>query len=262
MKIGHIVSTMNNNNIKKLIQDMQIQADTIIVNQTDQVKYEQKEIQGYKHEIYYFNEKGVGLSRNNGIMRSDFDITIMSDDDMKYIGNYQNIISEAYINHPDADMIVFNVQIHENGKIRTPVKKSGRVHFFNCLRYGTVTFTFKTDSIRKKNIHFSLLFGGGAKYSGGEDTIFIWDCIKSGLNVYSVDLIIADVYNDDSTWFKGYTDKYFFDRGALFGTLSKNWSKLLCFQFAFRKKKFFKKEKTFSEAYSLMLKGIKEIKNK
>jgi len=259
MEIGHIVSTMDNQNIDRLIKKMKLATRSIIVNQTNKFTFDSLTVDNLRHDVYSFNERGVGLSRNNGLMRSNFDVTIMSDDDMEYIESYEKIISNAYRKHPDADMIVFNVKIHEKNAVRMPVKKNGRVHIFNCLRYGTVTFTFKTESVRNKKIYFSLLFGGGSRYSGGEDTIFIWDCIKSGLKVYSIDTVIANVYNDDSTWFKGYTDEYFIDRGALFGELSKRWAKLLCLQFALRKRKLFKDRKNWMEAYRLMVNGIMEI---
>lgn len=259
MKIGHIVSTMNNLDIKELILTMKLKKSSIIINQSDKVSYENIRLNNANYEIYNFNERGVGLSRNSGLMRAIFDIIIVSDDDMIYIDGYEAIIEEAYKKYPDADMILFDVRIHENGKIKTLVRKEGRVRFLNCLKYGAVSFTFKNEEIRKKNIVFSLLFGGGAKYSNGEDTIFIWECLRAGLRIYSVDSIIADIHNDDSSWFEGYNEKYFKDRGVLFATLTKRFSKILCLQFALRKRELFRDEMSWLEAFKIMLKGTEEI---
>ena len=68
------------------------------------------------------------------------------------------------------------------------------------------------------------MFGGGAKYSCGEDSIFIHDCIKNGLKVYVSPAKICSVSQEKSTWFKGYNEKFFFDKGvlvkAIFGKLA------------------------------------------
>ena len=40
------------------------------------------------------------------------------------------------------------------------------------------------------HITFSLLFGGGAKYSNGEDSLFLKDCLKYGLVVYAVPVCV------------------------------------------------------------------------
>ncbi len=39
--------------------------------------------------------------------------------------------------------------------------------------------------MHKKHVSFSLLFGGGARATAmGEDSLFIRDCIRSGMKVY------------------------------------------------------------------------------
>ena len=60
------------------------------------------------------------------------------------------------------------------------------------------------------------MFGPGGIYSHGEDTLFIVDSLKKGLKVYGVNVLIGSASNSSSTWFNGYDEKYFFDKGALF----------------------------------------------
>src|SRR5699024_7943537 len=160
---------------------------------------------------------GVGLSRNNALMRATADICLMADDDMIYKDNYTDIVINAFKENPKADIIMFNVPIHkENGDTIVKVKKNERVRFYNSLRYGTVNIAFKKDSIIKKDVFFSLLFGGGARYGSGEDSLFIINSLKKGLKIYSCTEVIAEINDNGSTWFEGYNKKYFFDRGALF----------------------------------------------
>ena len=51
--------------------------------------------------------------------------------------------------------------------------------------------------------------------SCGEDTLFLKELIEKGLKLYKSPIRIASVDMSDSTWFKGYNEKYFKDKGAL-----------------------------------------------
>lgn len=91
------------------------------------------------------------------------------------------------------------------------------------MKYGAVRIAVRTQKLRQANIYYSLLFGGGAMYSSGEDSLFIAECIRKGLRVYTNPTLIGHVSQEKSTWFKGYTNKYFIDKGVLFASLSKRW---------------------------------------
>lgn len=255
-----LVSTMNSKDMS-IYDDMNITSDAIIINQCDKNDYEEKVKDNKLIRMYSFNEKGVGKSRNNALMRSTGDICMMADDDMVYVDGYEDIVINAFKANPNVDMIVFNVRVHNNNGTKERVKKNQRVRFYNCLKYGTVTFAFRRKKVYQENIFFSLLFGGGAKYGAGEDSLFIWDCIKKGLKVYSNKNVIADVYNYDSTWFKGYNKKYFIDKGALFAALSKRFSSLLILQFAIRRRKMYRKQVSVFDAIKFMFMGAREYYN-
>ncbi|MDT2802003.1 glycosyltransferase family A protein [Vagococcus lutrae] len=256
MKIDTLVSTMNTPNPLNLINRMKIESDVIMINQTNYNSYKAYNIKKNIYRVYSFDEIGVGLSRNSALMRSFADICIMADDDMVYREGYLDEIKKAYKQNPNADMIVFNVNIYESNNIRQTVKKSKRVRWYNCLRYGTVTFTFKRESILKINNSFSLLFGGGAKYGSGEDSLFIWNAINKGLKVYAVNKTIADVYNNNSTWFEGYNEKFYKDKGALFAALNSRYYWIFNLQYVMRHPS---KEYSRSTVLNLMQMGAKEF---
>lgn len=249
-----LISTVDKN-AYELSKKMNLKSSALIINQQVSNYYNEYELEEYIIREFGFNERGIGLSRNTALMRSKADICLMADDDMIYVDDYLEKIEKEYRNNPDADMIIFNVRVHDSSGVIEKVKKSGRVNYFNSLKYGTVSFTFKREKILKNNIFFSLLFGGGAKFSNGEDSIFLWDCLKKGLNVYSSTEIIADVYNFQSSWFTGYNEKFFLDRGSLFEALSPKFSLLLIYQYVIRKYPIFRNYYSRAEAISLMKKG-------
>lgn len=85
------------------------------------------------------------------------------------------------------------------------------------MRYGTVRIAARRNSLIKHNITFNQNFGGGSKYGSGEDTLFLTECLKAKLNIYAVPEYIGTIKDErESTWFKGFNEKYFMDKGALF----------------------------------------------
>lgn len=262
MRLQVLVSTMHQSD-DSLIEKMNIRSDAVIVNQTDSFSY--KEIIEDENiiKIYSLNERGVGLSRNSAFMRSDADICLFADDDVTYVDDYEKKIIDEFQKHPKSDVIVFNVpSTNKDPRQKDYIaKKWKKLTTINCFRHGTFRIAVRRNQILKKNIFFTLLFGGGAKYSAGEDSLFLAECIRKGLKVYESDVIIGNVSHEESTWFKGYTDKYFMDKGAFYACFSKRIPFLWCLQFAVRRKKLYIKEKSFKDACALMRKGIKQYKS-
>lgn len=259
-KIQVLVSCMNKKSMEQIVSEMNIQTEAIIINQCDTNDVERKIINENEIQMYSFSERGVGVSRNNALVRANADIIIIADEDVRYVDNYVSIIEDAFKKTPDADMIVFNVPSENKERPVYEIKKGGRVYKHNCLRYGAVKFVIKLDRLREKNIFFSLLFGGGAKYGSGEDSLFIMECVRKGLKVYSNPTIIGYVKQDDSTWFKGYTEKYFIDKGALYACLFPKFTTVFCIQYLVRHKNILNNDINIKKAFNLMKQGVSEIK--
>lgn len=261
MKIQVLVATMNQQNIEKLLEEMNISTEAIITNQTNAFFYKEIRYKNNDIKIYNFNEKGVGLNRNNSLMRADGDIILIADDDIRYIDNYAEIVLREFEEKPDADIIIFNIFSKDQERNRYVIKKNKRIYTYNCLRYGAVRMAIKLDSIKNKNIFFSLLFGGGAKYGSGEDSIFIYNCIRSGLKAYSSTKEILMLRENESTWFKGYDEKFFYDKGALLASIFKRKSCITIPIFILKNRKMTNKI-GIRKAYKNMINGYKEFLNK
>ncbi|MBC5682823.1 MULTISPECIES: glycosyltransferase family 2 protein [Ruminococcus] len=257
MKVQVLVAAMNQHD-HTLVEKMNIQSDVIVGNQCDFNSIEQFEYRGYSATYLNFSERGVGLNRNNALMRATGDICLFADDDMVYVENYTELIENAFLNHPDADIIAFNLV--EDVPTRYIIKDTKRIRFYNFLTYGTARIAVKLSKIRENGILFNLCFGGGTTHCHGEDNIFISDCLKKGLKMYAVPISIAELTEErESTWNSGYNQKYFFDQGVLYKTISKKLWKLLCLQDSIRHAR--KEYKTsWMNAYTLMIKGGKELK--
>lgn len=240
-----------------IIKKMNIRGNVLVVNQSDYHDY--IEVNSSSQQVvkmYSFCERGIGLSRNTALMRATGDICLLADDDVVYNDDYESMILQAFRENPHADVIVFNVpSLNKNRKGAPLIEKVSSINFFNFMRYGAFNIAFKKESINKANIFFSLLYGGGAKYSAGEDTLFLYECLNRGLKVIASPKEIGKVKHEDSTWFYGFNEKYFLDKGVLYTNLSKRLSYFLILQFAIRKHRIYRENMKFFDAVKYMFKG-------
>ena len=260
MKIEVLASVMDKKDYE-ILKKMNINSDAIIINQCDKFKYDEFIFNGNNIRFISLKERGVGLSRNNALMRATGDIVVFADEDEIFINNYEKIILSEFRKYPKADMIIFSVPSLNSKRPTINIEKAKKIHKFNCMKYGAVNIAVRLDFIHKKNIYFTLLFGGGAKYLSGEDSKFIIDIINNCGVVYASPKIIAYVKQDDSTWFQGYNEKYFISKGAFYFSISKHFWTLYCFQFLFRHKNTYSKL-GLKKALKNMKKGAGELKCK
>ena len=115
-------------------------------------------------------------------------------------------------------MLLFNVRVQENRRTYW-IDRFHRVRWYNCGRYPAYSIAVRTAKMHSRNLTFSLLFGGGARYANGEDSLFLLDCLKAGLKIYAVPEEIGEEVPRPSTWFRGYDEKFFHDRGVLYHVL-------------------------------------------
>jgi hypothetical protein len=260
-----LISAMNikgNLDFMKFIEQRNVQGENVtVINQITDKNIVPANIENNKNKLYSYNEKGLSKSRNNALEKASKDICLFADDDVKYVHDYKKIIKEAYRKNPNADIIIFYVE-SKNKNRRSKKIKNGRMNWLQSMKVKSSEISFKRENIVKSKIRFDENFGSGTKISNGEETIFIADCIKNGLNVVSYNKKIAETENKDSTWFKGYDKKYFLDRGAIFARMSPKLYKLLILQFAIRKHKLYSKKFKIIEVYNIMKAGAKEYEGK
>ena len=214
-------------NIERLLQQMDVNCDAVIMNQADAEDRQEFTFRGHHILSLTSRERGVGKSRNACLREARDELLLFGDQDIVYQTGYADAVAAEFDAHPEADMILFNVDIAEDRRTfyNTAWK---RVKWYNCGRYGAVTFGIRRDVLQSRNIGFSLLFGGGAKYLAGEDSLFLKDLMDSGVKVYASPVCVGREVVGESTWFKGYDERFFHDRGVLYsclyGKLAFAWS--------------------------------------
>lgn len=256
-----VLASVMNQTADKMIQKMHLDSDAVIINQCDCLDYEEIELDEHKIRFYSFPERGIGRSRNEAIMRSDGDICLFSDEDIVYESGYEQAIIQEFEENSKADMILFNIAVEESRRTYFITERK-KVHWYNCGRYGAVSFAVRRDSLLSSGVMFSQLFGGGAKYSNGEDSLFLKEFLKKGYQVYTAPITIGKEEVRESTWFSGYSEKFFFDRGVLYHYLYGKMAYLFALRFLMAHRGKMCNEMTLRQAYGCMRNGIREIRRR
>lgn len=223
MTIQVLVATMDQTD-HSLLERMNIQTDVLVINQCDTDRVERFVFRGHSVLWISMKERGVGLSRNTALMRATGDILLFADDDVCYWDGYADSVKAFFEKHPHCDFAAFNLESQNQNRPEKLTLKDYHLRWYNSMKFGTFRLAIKKNSIRRAGVCFSLLFGGGAVYQSGEDTIFIQECLRKGLHGMASSLHIGTVLQEESTWFRGYDERYYSDRGVLmrqmFGIMS------------------------------------------
>lgn len=227
-----LVATMHRKDFS-LVEYMNLRSDAILANQTDIDDIRTEEFPFGTVKIISTTTRGVGLNRNISILAADAEILLFADDDITYRDDAADRVTAAFQENPKADVMIFSMDYTRDGEVieRRHLKKK-RLHIWNAMRYGACALAVRRSAILRGNLLFHPLFGGGCLYGSGEDSLFLRDCFKKGLGVYSHDYVLGICRRDSSSWFSGCDEKYFYDKGALMGFLFPRLSRLMVLRFA------------------------------
>ena len=189
-----------------LVKEMNLNTDAILANQCDEYFYKEFiQPNGSVVKLVSTMDRGVGNNRNKALSYASNKYLLCSDQDMIYVDGYEKIVIEAFKKCKKADMIIFDLEyLNYLMPVKKNQQKCKKIYIWNSMRYGAASIAMKKSSIDKACLSFSRLYGGGAKYSSGEDSLFIRDAFKKKMKIYFYPAVIAKVKQEESTWFKGY----------------------------------------------------------
>ena len=244
-----LISCMHKRDFR-ILKDSNIHCNALIINQTDK----NETLRTDNAQMICTTERGLSKSRNMAVSHTAADICLLSDDDEVFVDGIDVIVQNAYEKIPNADIIIFkmiNYPTSLGNKIR-PLKMR------DLLKVSSWQISFKTDKIKGK-IRFDENIGAGTNNGGGEENKFLMDCYKGGLKIYYYPQEIASVAQNESTWFHGYDDKFFYIRGAntryIFGL---KYSLVYALYYALTKRKLYRSKISTRRALSCLYHGIKD----
>ena len=250
--------TMNQKDFSK-IEKMNIHSNIVFANQANEVSYNEIKHNNHYAKMITTNTIGVGKNRNLAMMYSSADICLIADDDLVYVDDLEKIILDEFFHHPKADIIIFHLDTDGENRKQISYKNTRKHHRYENMPWGAIRICYKKSSIDKANLHFTELFGGGCKYPSGEDSIWLLDAKKAGLTFYVSNKTIGKVSFEESSWFTGYDDKYYFAKGAYYAAVHKKSIFIWYMYFLFRTRNF--GELNIKRKWKMMRLGSKAYNN-
>lgn len=241
--ISVLISTMNNIVPKFFSKNKGL---AVVVNQT-----KDDGLLSDEHGWIKSDQIGLSKSRNLAIKNAQSKYCCISDNDVYYVGNYEELIRNSFSKYPHADVLLFQIKDENDVPYKKYENKVYKVGFFDVLKFSSIEIVFKRKSIIDKNIFFDERFGLGSLYKCGEENIFLLDCLKSNLNIYSINIPLV-IHPLESSG-KIIDDLYFYNRGAVFTRLyGFSFAFLIFIIFCFKKTKNYK---YLFHNFLLMIKG-------
>lgn len=188
-----------------------LKCDTVVISQCGECSRTEVTLQnGALVKLICTDERGLTKSRNMAIDESEADICLLCDDDETFIDGFEDKLIRAYEKLPAADIVIVrmkNVPCGFGKKARELTKRE-------LFSVSSWQISFRRKSVVEAGVRFDELMGAGTPNGAEEELKFLTDCKKAGLRIFYAPVTVASVAQQSSTWFKGYDERFFENRGA------------------------------------------------
>lgn len=233
------IATMHKTKVQclEMLAAENIHCDCIIVDQCDEDGYAEENVGGQHIRIFFTTERGLSKSRNMALRNMKADIMAIGDDDLYYYDGFDKMILSYYERNRNADAVLFNMDDYN----KVYPDSSKQCCFLELSGYKSIQTTFRSSLHGHKPIQtvsFNEYFGtGSAHVQSGEENIFLADLWRAGARIYYCKDKIVRREETESSWFKGYTEAFLKDRGAIYYAMSRFWYGLYVFRYTFKIRK-------------------------
>lgn len=209
MRLEVLMSCMHQRD-GELVRSSRLTGDVVMVNQCCREGYAEYRTPHGTARMFSTRERGLTKSRNMAIEKAAADVCMLCDDDEEFVPGYEARILEAYERLPQADVVAFKMT---NRPASFPDRVM-RLRFPKTMKVSSCQISFRRERLLAAGVRFDELLGAGTGNGAEEELKFLTDCEKAGLKIYYVPSEIAAVAQGTSTWFSGFTETFFENRGA------------------------------------------------
>lgn len=214
-KLTICISTIDNRieNIKNILIEPLDSIRYIVIHQKTHENNSANElIENLKlrKDVSYFPLRTLGLtkSRNYALKQvENKEIVLLADDDVRY--EKEHLLKVLYsFEQYEEDIITF--------KIKTPPGEEEFKKYCNYSKQITepndlkptpssIEIAFRGNKVKEKRINFDTRFGVGSFFPGGEENLFLRECLKNNLRIrYVPEYIVEHPYESTKSKFSRY----------------------------------------------------------
>lgn len=240
-----------------LVHKSRLTGNVVMINQCDREDYAEYSAANSTVRMFSTTQRGLTKSRNMAINQAWADICLLCDDDETFVPGYEKAILRAYEENPQADVIIFKM-------VNRPpsfADKVMRLRFPQTIKVSSWQISFRRERLLASGVRFDELLGAGTGNGAEEELKFLLDCERAGLVIYYVPVPIASVAQEASTWFGGFTETFFENRGATTRyILGSGLASLYAIYYVVRKRSMYQDFISPGKALSATFQGIRENK--
>ena len=254
MKLEILMSCMHQTD-DSLIHRSGITGDVLMINQCDRNGTAVYPTAKGTARILSTTDRGLTRSRNLAIRSSEADICLLCDDDEQFVADYEQRILDTYRRLPEADVIIFKMV----GRPASFSDQIQRLRFPKTMKVSSWQISFRRENLN--GVRFDELLGAGTGNGAEEELKFLLDCQRAGLKIYYAPVEIASVGQTASTWFEGFNETFFINRGATTRyILGAPLALVYGVYYVIKKRSLYTRQLTPAQAMKALLKGMKENK--
>lgn len=240
-----------------LVHQSNITGNCVVINQCDRDDYAETSAENGLVRMFSCRQRGLTRSRNLAISKAQADVCLICDDDERFVPNYERIILDAYRQLPHADVIIFKMA---NRQPSFP-DQIMQLRFPQTMKVSSWQISFRRENLLKADVRFDELLGAGTGNGAEEELKFLLDCQRAGLQIWYVPEVIASVAQEASTWFGGFNETFFENRGATTRyILGAGLASLYAVYYIVRKKNLYCETISPRQALKATFRGIRENK--
>lgn len=219
MNLQILVPTINKTKtqIHELCDRLNIKSDCIIANQNGTNEKYSFLHNGFNVLVICTNTVGVSKNRNVLLRYLSSSIGLMLDDDCIMHQDYVKKISDFFENHQKADLVLFNGVLIDNGESKLiHNQKTKLVKKYHQISYaGAPGLCFKKSVIDRVGLSYDESLGVPNYIVAGEDTVFHYMLLRSGVCFYRSSETIFDIIDNNlkSSYYMGVDKRYVETRG-------------------------------------------------
>jgi len=251
LKFQVLISTVDGRYLKR---NNPLSTPHLIINQLTN----SRPISAKSENLFEFIERGLSRSRNHALDLAKGEICLLSDDDLGYKENFEEIVIKTFEQNPTADIVTFQIETPEGKPFKNYSAKTFWHNKRSIMRVASVEIAFRRSSIQEKGLRFDENFGLGAEFPTGEENIFLSDALDRDLKILSIPIPIV-IHPQESSGAAFNDPRLLQAKGAMFERIF--GSKGYAVSFIFALKKYKQSNYSLYHFFKLMIQGAREHRN-
>ncbi len=221
MNVDILICTFNEgiNRVKEVLLDYRKDIHYVVSHQITNSDYDYIPLELKRKDVAVFQikSKGLSLNRNACLNHAKGDICFIADDDVKYTYQYIDTVKGIFLKDSRLDVCIGKIKTDTNVDYKAYPSYSRTIKKWNVTKISSIEIIVKRSSILQFNVIFDIRFGLGSSLFayGGEEAVFIMDCLNVGMNVRYYPVYVSQHPFESSGKLVRHDDEFIQYHGAL-----------------------------------------------